>query len=119
MTDHDKAIIEAAKKTADWYRGALLADDHPARDLVTAVDAKREAMKPKLLTAEEAINVARWTDCERVRQAVEPVLTACHERAYRVIEALPHHPMLDVGMGDARHDGVSLHEVRAALGIKP
>ena len=115
MTDHDKAIIEAAKKTADWYRGALLADDHPARDLVTAVDANREAMKPKLLTAEEAFEVWRISRGNRM-EAVGEMLTACHERAYRVIEGLPRHA---VHTPSESFVTVYIGDIRAALQVKP
>ena len=87
MSEHDKAIIEAAEA----YVGAFTSDvstTPPHKALIAAVAAKREAMKPKLLDVNGLLKVCADAPAGRWPEAV---LDAVYASALRVIEGLPRH----------------------------
>ncbi len=102
MTEHDEAILKAAEElTQEWAADRChLSPRYKA--LYNAIAAKKEAERPKLLSAEEAqktflavVNAdasrAEWDGCPVPLRdkALQAVLTEAHARALKVIEALP------------------------------
>ena len=89
MTEHDKRIVEAAEawfaKAPPEYRDRFHAE---ACAIFDAVAAKREAERPKLLTAEKA-HAIYLDGPAQGRGDMQAALDACLDRAMRVIEALP------------------------------
>lgn len=133
MTEHDKAIIEAAERYADEF-GCLVgpALSPKAHAIVAAVAAKREAERPKLLTAQElACIFYRRPDSHtdwlpETIDKMQQLLDAAHERALKVIEATPRYtaavPMKESTPPtpyDAAGSYVALYDIRRALQVKP
>lgn len=126
LTEHDRKIIEAAELVADTrQRDGQLGD--PLSFLVAAIAAKREAARPKLLTAEEAVNVSKFYPSTDTFTGLDAVLDAAHARAFKVIEACPRYyaaatlaPGLKGEFGPATiKDAALLSDIRTALGVKP
>ena len=95
MTEHEKAIIEAAEKARDWWVDGKTPTGGSIAALTEAVDAKREAERLKLLTAEEAMILFGY-DASDARAEnnenhadMQAVLDADRASVLRVIEALP------------------------------
>ena len=105
MTDHDKAIIEAAERCFEEWKDSGL--NPVAKSLINAVAAKREALRPKLMTGDEA-----WCLWGKL-DGLDAVLTEVHARAFRVIE----HALRAGGYIPTREETIA--HIRIALGIKP
>ena len=109
MTDHDKAIIEAAERLVDLWAAKQLTDGgfHEAIALRTSVEAKRESERPRLLTAEAAYRAyvnRRGSSLD----AMQAVLDADRASVLKIIEALPN-------SGDCRAEMRFMSEIRSAL----
>ncbi len=87
-TEHDAAIVKAAEALVRAYGQHGPWEQQHLATLAALIAAKREAMTPRLLTAEQAHDV----HTEALRAGCNPfkaVLSACLERAVKVVEALP------------------------------
>lgn len=125
VTDFDAEIVKAAEAFSRMYREKSINSLYPeTRALLDAIAARDAALKPRLLTAEEAIleyGRATGPDPEMNLHAtgLKAVLDAAMERAVKVIEAVPKHflPVAGDAAGNATlHDGyVRVSAIRAAL----
>jgi hypothetical protein len=121
----DRAVAEANAKVAEAaerYDGAPTGPGWDAlrsalRSRTAALAARAEAEKPKLdlLTAMEATRIFQLAAGFGVGvTGLQAVLSAAHERAFRVIEALP--TVWETGDGRKL---APLSDIRTALGVKP
>jgi len=120
----DAEIVAMAEAVVDLWRDGHMAchPGSPQAELEKAVAAKRAAMRPKPLSKDEALTIYNRVE-RQVPDGTLPhpagiaaVLTACLERAYKVIEALPAQAMrreevAEQPLGPWRH----LSDIKSAL----
>lgn len=114
----DAEIVKAAVGVVDKWRtlgiSSVPEDWIECRALESAVAAKRAAMQPTLLDCEDASRIYKDHCSNSSAESMDAVLTACLERAYKVIEALPR-KFFDGGEGVGQAEYVALHHVASAL----
>lgn len=88
----------------EWYEAALA--------------AKREALKPRLLTAEEARRVY-IEHAGGDLASMQAALDTAHARAFEVIEAKAITVDLPDHKGRPSRSAVLIHDIRTALGVQP
>jgi hypothetical protein len=125
MTDHsryDAEIVKAAERMAD---AALGFANHPLfASLASAVTAKREALTPKRLTAEEAWTIwgqtwpaigGRRSPNQAQHDGLVAVLDADRASILKVIEPIIRARF--ASLGNTANNCIS--DIRDALGVKP
>jgi len=117
-TDFDKEIVKAAFNVKEARRmNEPLAG--PLDLLARAFEAKDEALRPKLLTADAAVNIFWKSPSMSAVRDMQAVLDADRAAVLEVIEALPRsahanrRPDGRLEVGDER---VSINDIRRALG---
>lgn len=83
---------------------------HQEREAALAALEEARRPKPALLSPEEAEEIwDKYADGTEISEVIGPILTAVHERAYAVIEALP---------DDAGYRGMrNIVSIKRALGV--
>lgn len=114
ITEHDRKIIEAAEKLKDAFGQHGPWEQQHVQAIVDAVAAKREAARPRLMTAEEVCQMFGMTGLPGELLLAESILHRAHARAFKVIDGLPHYYL----KSPSAPPGVMLSDIRAALGVK-
>lgn len=140
ITVAERAVIEANAKVADtcaaWCAQPATSGYHTAEryrtmesalaERTAALAALEDARKPKLLSPEEAWEIARKSSQDVggdfiAKMDMFPALRAAHERAFAVIEALPKVEALKTGEYEfTQHmagEYVALPDIKRALGL--
>lgn len=116
MTDFDtpenREIVKAAEEA---FAQRLKAAGQPLQAVYDAVAAKREKLRPKLLTAREAHKIWDRTPTSGYGESISAVLHEAHARVLKVIEALPTR-IIDGAVRQEDADCRSMSDIRKALG---
>lgn len=106
----DEEIVKAAEALVDAYGQHGPWERQHIDSLRWHVAAKREAQRPKLLSAEEAYNLY-WDASDLSLGRMKDILDADRASILKVIEGLPHY-------GSGTLECVKLSDIRSALSTR-